>query len=455
MATIFITVSRGSIAWNIFGSGKLHTRLRNAGHRLVLLVPTLADPFFTETFGGDGIRMAQLVDPRQTFLDQVLVGLHKALVYNTTTDLRDRYGFLSASETNAVRRVLKRLIFRPLRNIGWLKEAVRWADALFRPAREYDALFAEEQPALVFVTNPTETADAHVMKAARRHGVRVVAMPKSWDNLPKLSMRAKPDHLLVWGSAIVRHAQAFQNMRSADITVVGVPQFDVVADAAMEETRETFFAKIGVDPARKLIVFGSEGKVTPGDPAVAAQLALAVHAGAFGMPATLYIRPYFALKGEEDKFAALRGMPNVVIDRWFTRRSGFRDSWDYSQGHAAHFSNLIRHADVMVCYTSTLTLDAALYDRPVVHIGFDGDVKKPYGESHRRWYDSEHFKEIMAASGIRIAETPDELIAQVRDALADPRREAAGRTRLIASFCMAADGKAGERIAEAVLLQLP
>lgn len=445
MATIAITVSRGSIARNVLGSDA-YRLLRNAGHHILFLVPDPTASDFVEAFGGEYVRIERLIDPPQNWCDQLLVGVAKALVYNATTELRDRYGYLSASETNAVRRIVKRLVFYPLRNLDILKDVLRWFDAHVRPAHEYDALFQSIRPDLLFATNPTETADAHVMKAARRYDIRIVAMPKSWDNLPKLSMRVAPDQLLVWGQALIDHAVRYQHIPRERITVVGVPQFDVVANDSIRQSREDFFDSIGVDPAHRLIVFGSEGKVSPGDPEIAEMMVSAIERGAFGPNVTLFIRPYFSLVGEERKFDGLVNRPQVVIDHWFTRRPGFRDQWDYSSVHARHFSNLMRHMDVMVCYTSTLALDAALYDRPVVHVGFDGYKKKPYGQSHRRWYDSAHFTEIMKISGNQIAESPEALVDQIRDALEQPELGRAGRQRLIEQFCFAADGKSGQRI---------
>jgi len=450
MFTVFITISRGSIARNILHSDAFRI-LRERGIRIVLLAPAWEDPQFQKEFGGENVAFVPLLDQRQNFLDRIIVGIAKGLVYNATTELRDRYGFLSRKETSPFRRFIKRLIFRPLRNVGWLKEMMRQIDAILRPAREYDALFRAEHPGLIFVTNPTENADARVMKAARRHGVKVVAMPKSWDNLPKLSLRVKPDLLLLWGKALIPHALRYQHIEESRIRLVGVPQFDAMTDPKMAMTREEFFRSIGADPNRKLIVFGSEGKVTPGDPELAEILAGMVERDELGSPSQLYIRPYFALRGEEDKFRALAGRPNVIIDHWFTRTAGFRDSWDYTLEHARHFTNLMRHMDVMVCHASTLTLDAAVHNKPAVNLGFDGFTPKSYGDSVLRWYDSAHYANIMAQKGSRLAKNPAELREHLTAYLQNSSLDDEGRARLREQYCFRSDGGAGRRIAEVLL----
>ena len=449
MKTIFITISRGSIAKNILRTS-VFARLKSAGTKIVILSPAYNTGDFKADFDGENIFFEPLYEHQWSALDYFFVGLHKALVYNETTALRDQYGILDKSETSVWRRISKKIIFVPLSHLGWLKELVRWLDRVFLPGNKYDSVFKKYKPDLVFSTNPIEDADSYVLKAAKKFGARTVGMPKSWDNLPKMSFRVKTDRIILWGEALVDQAKRFQNVKRADISIVGVPQFDIYA--TNQSRREDFFRKIGADHNRQLLVFGSNSKYTPFDAEIAGMIIDWIKKGELAKDCTLFIRPYFAARGEEKKFDQFIGQPNVVIDHWFKHNNNFRDSWDYSNEHLTHFADLMRHMSIMINYPSTLTLDAAAVDKPIINLAFDGLEKRSYGESIARWYDSSHFKEVLARDGSNVVYSPEELKTAINLYLTDPKLKSEGRARLRAEFCYIIDGKSSDRLAD-VLLQ--
>ncbi len=451
MKTIFITISRGSIVKNILRTA-VFDKLKQSGVQIVILSPAYQAADFKADFSGENIFFEPLYEHTWGRLDYFFVGLHKALVYNESTVLRDQYGILDKSETSVWRRVSKKIIFVPLSRLGWLKELVRLLDRLFLPGHKYDSVFLKYKPNLVFSTNPIEDADSYVLKAAKRYSVRTVGMPKSWDNLPKMSFRVKTDHTILWGEALVDQAKRFQNVKRSDISIVGVPQFDIYA--TNQSRREDFFKKIGVDPNRHLLVFGSNSKYTPFDAEIAEMILEWITKGELIKDCTLFIRPYFAARGEEKKFDQFIGQPNVVIDRWFKHNNNFRDSWDYSSEHLIHFADLMRHMSIMINYPSTLTLDAAAVDKPIINLAFDGKIKRSYGESIARWYDSSHFKEVLARDGSTVVYLREELKVAINAYLADSSLKSEGRARLRDEFCYTIDGKSADRLADVLLNNL-
>lgn len=446
--TIFITISRGSIAKNILRTA-VFDRLKLAGIKIVILSPAYEAADFKSDFGGKNIFFEPLYEHQWSRLDYFFVGLHKALVYNESTVLRDKYGILDKSETSTWRRISKKIFFIPLSHWGGLKEFVRWLDKILLPGHKYDSLFLKYKPDLVFSTNPIEDADSYVLKAAKKFGVRTVGMPKSWDNLPKMSFRVKTGHTILWGQALVDQVRRYQHVKRSDISIVGVPQFDIYA--TNQSRREDFFKKIGVDPSRQLLVFGSNSKYTPFDAEIAEMILGWITKGELAKDCVLFIRPYFAARGEEKKFDQFIGQPNVVIDHWFKHNVNFRDSWDYSNEHLIHFADLMRHMSIMINYPSTLTLDAAAVDKPIINLAFDGKTKRSYGESIARWYDSSHFKEVMARDGSEVVDSPKELKAAINAYLTNPKLKSEGRVRLRTDFCYIIDGQSANRLADCLL----
>lgn len=450
--TVFVTVSRGAIARNILQTRFLE-HLTAQGADVVVLTPAAEDAEFRAAFGRPGVTFAPLLPHRWTRLDFFFAAVHKLLVYNETRALVDRYGIYGIELHDRGQHpavvAAKKALFVPLSRFPLAQRAVRWLDnALVKPTG-YDALFAARKPSVVFSTNPIDDADTDVLKTARLHGVPAIVFPKSWDNLSKMNFRVAPDLLLLWGPALIAEARRFHHLDERRVRVVGAPQVDIYGEPDVLWTRADFFRHIGADPARPLVVFGSEGKISPDD----GDTAEILHGLLQRMPGRpqLFVRPYYALDGEEKKFARLDGREGVIIDRFFARKPHFRDHWDWSRAHAIHYANLMAHLDVLVCSPSTLTLDAAYRDKPVVNIAFDGRRTLPYGQSIRRWFDSTHYKALASYGAMAVARTAQELGAEVADALAHPERRAAGRAALCDAYCPRLPGGSGAAIADAVL----
>jgi CDP-glycerol glycerophosphotransferase (TagB/SpsB family) len=111
-------------------------------------------------------------------------------------------------------------------------------------------------------------------------------------------------------------------------------------------------------------------------------------------------------------------------------------------------AELMKYTAVNVNVASTITIDAAALDTPVVNVAFDGQVTKPYLESCARYYDYEHYKRIVDTGGVRIARNTDEMMQAIQAYLDDPSLESEGRRRIREEQCWKLDGNSGRRIAE-------
>lgn len=250
---------------------------------------------------------------------------------------------------------------------------------------------------------------------------------------------------------MVEHARRYQNMKKQEVKVCGSTQFDFYAQAEFIMPREEFFALVGADPSKALLVLGSEGKVTPQDPEIAEIISNFISENKLARFSQLFIRPYFSLLGEENKFTEMLNKPDVIVDRWFKRRVGFRDHWDYSKEQIKFFTNLVHHADIMITHASTLMLDAAANDKPIIGIGFDGFQKKDFGDSTYRWFFSAHFQAVTDTGGFWLAKSKEEMLEAINAYLKNPKLHSGGRGKMRDYFCYKLDGKSGERVAREIL----
>jgi hypothetical protein len=114
----------------------------------------------------------------------------------------------------------------------------------------------------------------------------------------------------------------------------------------------------------------------------------------------------------------------------------------------------LSHAVAVVNASSTLTVDAAVLDRPIVCLAFevDGPPDSRFPEGRAAAYvESTHFAPLLATGGVDVVHSIDEFMPAIRLAAAEPGARAAGRAQIVAQVAGTADGRAGERLGAEVL----
>jgi hypothetical protein len=135
-------------------------------------------------------------------------------------------------------------------------------------------------------------------------------------------------------------------------------------------------------------------------------------------------------------------------------RAGDGLAVDITAESQQHLASTLQHSDVIVNVASTIAVEAAIFDTPVVNIAFDGEEESPFEQSARRYYRFTHYANITRHHAVRVAWTPEELVACVREYLQQPALDADGRRKVVAEQCHFVDGRSAERVAQAVVDEL-
>jgi hypothetical protein len=95
-------------------------------------------------------------------------------------------------------------------------------------------------------------------------------------------------------------------------------------------------------------------------------------------------------------------------------------------------ANLTRHADLNVNMASTMTLDFAIHDKPVVNVAFDTVNPPRFGVPYwEYYYRFEHYRPVVELGAARFARSPEELAEHVNVYLDDPSLDWEGRSRFV------------------------
>ena len=140
-------------------------------------------------------------------------------------------------------------------------------------------------------------------------------------------------------------------------------------------SREAFFRQIGADPSRKLITLTTTPReLYPHHDHVLRVLMRAMDDGAWREPAQVLVRLH--PRDDRDAYAEFEGAPHVMIEKPFrsTVTAGDGLAVDITADNQRHLADTMRHSDVVVNVASTIAIEAAIFDTPVVNVSFDGET---------------------------------------------------------------------------------
>jgi hypothetical protein len=425
---------------------------------IVLLSPLVKDPAFVQEFARARVEFEELPSHRPEGLEGRLMALIQA-------------SYIDSGVTESVK--IRRQEAVAKGTIRWIRAkrllAGAIAPSIVHPKTRYDLLdrlashpwadelFDKYRPSLLVTSNPGLIfSEIPLLRTAARRGVRSMAVDPSWDNFTnKLIPVRRVNRLIVWNDLMKQQAIDLHGYAPGDVRVAGTPQWDLYFQSGTLISRDDFCATVGADPGRRLVTLTTTPReLYPHHDHVLRVMVEAMQSGAWREPAQILVRLH--PRDELDAYAAFRGLPHVIIEKPFreTVRAGDGLSVDVTADNQRHLANTMRHSDVVVNVASTLAIEAAIFDTPVVNISFDGEAPADWVRSSRRYYRFTHYTNVTRHGAVRVAETPGELVRAIGNYLDDPSLDREGRRRMVEEQCRFLDGHAGERVAAFVAAEL-
>jgi CDP-glycerol glycerophosphotransferase (TagB/SpsB family) len=456
--SVFVSVPHGTSAGNMLRAGGLLDRLL-AAHgalRVVLLSPMANDAAFVREFARDRVQFVDLPGHTPRGLEARLLAIVQAsyLSRGQTASVRIR---LAEARANGIIRALGvkaaigRILVEPFTRNG---SRYALSDSLVSHP-QMERLFDEHRPSLVVAANPGLVfSEVPLLRTAKRRGVFAMAIDPSWDNFTnKLIPVRQVDRLVVWNDLMKTQAVELHGYRPDAIRVTGAPQFDPHFRTQARASRDEFFRRVGADPAKRLIALTTTPRsLYRHHDYVLRALAAAITSGEL-RDAQVLVRLH--PRDDLSSYDAFAGVPNVIIEKPFRDTVTVADGLaiDVMPEHQRHLGDTLHHADVVVNVASTISIEACIFDTPVVNICFDG-ADEPYVTSARRYYSFTHYVNITDRGAVRVATSAQDMVTMVAHYLAEPALDAAGRRRVVLEQCQFTDGRSAERVIQCVLDEL-
>jgi UDP-N-acetylglucosamine:LPS N-acetylglucosamine transferase len=275
------------------------------------------------------------------------------------------------------------------------------------------------------------------LTAARRLRLPVAAHVASWDHtVGKGVISPHCDLYVVQNRVMEDDLRRYHGIEPDRVRVTGWPQTDLFNRRRSRAEYEDLLRRYGLDPGRRLVlVAGNTPSNAPYEGAFVGRL-LAWFERDASERVQLLFRPHPRDRLWRERFGAAEGRDGVVV-----QESSYTD--------LDELATLLQHADVVVCNAGTILLDALVGDRPAVCVLYDEGA--PPGESWAaKNVVGKHYEELAASGAFYRAERFEEVVDGIERALGHPDELAAERRRAVEQVVGTVDGRAAERVVDAV-----
>jgi hypothetical protein len=476
--TIFISVQTGMVARDILRCGALDRVVSHPDARVVLLTPGVRDPAFSAEFASDQVAIV----PQAPY-----------------------------SPSTMVWRLMSRR-WRHARTSGMADAIHRLEERLIPVPDAYVRLFDEYAPALVVSGDPLRPGDANLIAAARQRGVPSLGSVRSWDNILK-HLRTRPDALTVWHARNAREAVEVDRFRPQRVSQVGAPQLDVyfrgtesreqgaITSAASIATYRTLtgprdlpgtqridaarptsngraldrtglvgdmpgrtrlaretrtLADLGLDPGKKTLLLATSSFTYDSDQTYLVDMLIdAIRAGEIRHPLQVVLRLH--PDDRVGRYLKYRHAPEVILD--IPDRYLATLGWTMNANDLERMAALVRVADVMVNFATTVTLEAAIVDTPTLLVAFSPIDPEEMQRYVVGLHFKMHYKDLVERDLVPVAWNRGQLVGWINRYLDDPGLYREQRASIVHEWVQFTDGRSGQRLGDAILryagLELP
>lgn len=449
---------------------KIYRQLCELGARVIILTPNANEPYFREEFENSQTTVVPLdvQDCTRVFKSRIghnqllLLNLYASPVLNPLVEQRFLRSIQSRTRKKRIQHGLQRLAVRAIRSSRWARRVFFKLQEAALTTQHYQQLLERYQPDVVVATSPgyvNWAADAVLIHAARKKGIKTVAAIFAWDNPTTKGLPAAvPEFGIAWSETMKQELNQALDIGLDRIFVSGPAIFDIYAKK-LEQSREQFCEQFGLDPQAPIIFFvtNSPGGF-PYNPTYLRALARFLDKGRDKRQPQLMVRlhpNYFRPGSESDLKADMPVYQALAQEFPFIRYSipnilsqSLRQ--DMAADEMEKVTLIVRHSDVVVNFFSTLQLEAAICDKPFVSIAFDIESHAPEHARPSEYPLHIHNRRAVANAAGKVAKSIDELVEYVNFYLDYPEADRSQRYKFMLQECGVVDGRAGVRTGELI-----
>lgn len=448
MKTIFIPIFLGVEAKNILRTDIYRKLLTRSDVRIVLFLNNLHKlEYYKREFNHPNL-VYEVVENYQTpSLNRLFNFLKFNLLKTETTKLRRKTelelnkSYFKYYTKRIFSEFFGRKIFRQLARLLY-----------YRLVRDDNFIqyYEKYKPDLVLMAHLFGNMETSLLRQAKKRNVMTVGLINSWDKITaRCIIILLPQKLIVHNNIVKKEAMDYLDMQGKDIFVAGIPHYDYYV-TEKRNTYPDFCREIGADPSKKILLYCPIGRhYSDSDSRMIELLDDILKQGL--IPKDIQIIVRFPPNDEVEIEKNFKS-DNIIFDRPGIKFSAKRGiDWDMNARDLNRLANALYHCSLLVCYTSSMSIDAAVFNKPIINIGFDLKNSKLISKNPVYYYKWTHYKKLLKNGGIRRVNSKEELVSWINIYLKDGEIDKEGRAQIVRDQCFKLDGKSGERVANFLL----
>jgi CDP-glycerol glycerophosphotransferase (TagB/SpsB family) len=449
--TVIISSFHPLVSRNILLSGILDL-LTQKNIQIIILCPQNKKNYFDESFLGTNIKVVGIDMKPLSRMEMFWREIGNALLLTSTirNNRRERY----IRDNKFIDYYLFILINRIISRLPFIKHIYQFMSCYIYNWRQYEKIFINYKPTLVFSTDIFNDEDVRLNLCSRKLRILNIGMVRSWDNCTnKGILPVVPRTIVVHNKIIKKELKYFHGVNTAKINITGIPHFDYYFNFKPTNS-DHFYLKTGFDKNKKIILFAPTGLKFVDDDYYILQLLLnAISSGVIsGKPQILVRYP----PGDSMRIENVSVPPNVkvFIDRPGVEfGDGILKNREISKDDMEWLRDSLYYSDILVSVGSTLCIDIAVFNKPIICPSINVDEVLPE-RSMVKMYNKYHYRYLLNTGGCEFVKSEEEFIERVSKALKNRNLGFDGRMVLLKQQLEFQDNLSSQRVVNLILSKL-
>lgn len=305
----------------------------------------------------------------------------------------------------------------------------------------------------IFTITPFLQEVELIARILKEEGKKVIASIHSFDNI---TTRQWPafffDHYLVWNNINKAELERINPQLKAKhaITVCGAAQFDFHYKQNFTWSREEWLSKLGLPAGKKVILYaGGPVSLFKDEPQYLAHLNEAFETGKINASEAVILFRSHPLDKKERWHALVGDSPYIIYDAAQSGKEKF-DHTNVTEDDIRKLMSTLKHADVQINFTSTMTIDGSVFHKPQIGPYYTELDKARKEKLTRKMYVQEHYAPITKSGAINMPSSREAYVNMVADALQNPSVYTKHCDDCLKTMITYTDGKSTDRVVEAL-----
>lgn len=307
---------------------------------------------------------------------------------------------------------------------------------LFTP-KIYSKILDKYQPDLVLSSTAGWRNDRYLLREAKLRKIKTGMFVIGWDNPSCNGLPGAPvEYANVWSAIHEWELNSGLDWPKEQIHIGGMPLYDNYLSRKWQSSRDEYFNFHGLDPKKKLIVFVATAlSITPNYHIIEGLVKM-IREGTFKEPVQLLIRlhpnHFKPVKRYNEEREAIFNLTKDVPDVHVVSPKALAGNLPrYSGEDFEEKASMLAHCDLMISIYSTMVLEAALHDKPII----SACINTPEGWPDAYWIPLDEVPgwptaaRVVACHASKTALTFDQLHDQIDAYLNDPGLNREGRKK--------------------------